>query len=173
MGIAGARDRGRDRHGAGGARRLRHARRARRGQQLGRHGGHRRPRTHERLTRLNIVPDLAERRAEILGDPAATGFFAAADDSAPRITRARVIAGALRLRLSEEAKLRIVVQRARAGRWRTLRVVRREAAAGNRRFGLGRLRAAGRHRLSITAADEAGNRSPRRIVRFRVRGSAR
>jgi hypothetical protein len=28
------------------------------------------------LTRLNIVPDLAERMAEIAADPAATGFFA-------------------------------------------------------------------------------------------------
>jgi DNA-binding beta-propeller fold protein YncE len=94
---------------------------------------------------------------------------AAADRAAPRITRARVARGVLRLRLSEAANLRVVVQRARGGRWRTVRVVRRFAEAGSVRVGLGRLRLAGRHRVRITATDEAGNRSPRRVLRFRVR----
>ena len=35
------------------------------------------PYTFERLTRLNIVPDLAQRRAEILADPVAAGLFTA------------------------------------------------------------------------------------------------
>ena len=33
------------------------------------------PHTHEVLTRLNIVPDLAQRMAEIAADPAATAFL--------------------------------------------------------------------------------------------------
>lgn len=34
------------------------------------------PHEHKVLTRLNIVPDLAQRMAEITADPAAAGFFA-------------------------------------------------------------------------------------------------
>src|SRR5687768_13019840 len=33
------------------------------------------PRAHKVLTRLNIVPDLAQRRAEIAADPVALGLF--------------------------------------------------------------------------------------------------
>jgi hypothetical protein len=61
------------------------------------------------------------------------------------------------------------VQRAGGGRWRTLRVVRRKLAAGERRVKLGRLRDGARHRVTLTASDAAGNRSARRVVRFRVR----
>jgi hypothetical protein len=92
-----------------------------------------------------------------------------ADRDAPRISRARVAGGVARVRLSEDARLRVVVQRARAGRWRTLRTVSRAASAGTVRVRLGRLRAAGRHRVAITATDDAGNRSRRAVVRFRVR----
>ena len=92
------------------------------------------------------------------------------DRVAPRITRARVAGGVLRLRLSEDARLRVVVQRPRGGRWRATRVLlRRDARAGTVRVRLGRLRAHARHRLSITATDAVGNRSERRLVRFRTR----
>ena len=77
--------------------------------------------------------------------------------------------GVLRLRLSEDATLRVVVARARGGRWRATRVLRRDARAGAVRVRLGRLRAGARHRLSITATDAADNRSDRRLVRFRTR----
>ena len=95
------------------------------------------------------------------------------DDAAPRITRARVLrttAGrVLRMTLSEDASVRIVVQRAaRSGRYRTVRILRRRREAGVRRLRLGRLPAAGLHRVSVTATDAAGNRSPRTRVRFRV-----
>jgi len=93
---------------------------------------------------------------------------------APRITRARVLRArsgrVLALRLSEDARLRIAVQRPRRGRWGDVRVITREARAGARRIGLGRLRLAGRYRLTIGATDDAGNDSARRVVRFRVRG---
>lgn len=92
-----------------------------------------------------------------------------ADRSAPRLSRARVARGVLRLRVSEDATLRVVVQRARNGRWHTVRVVRRAARAGGARVRLGRLRLAGRHRVSVTATDDAGNRSPRTVLSFRVR----
>lgn len=96
------------------------------------------------------------------------------DDAAPRITRARVLrtkAGrVLRMTLSEDASVRIVVQRAgRSGRRRTVRSLRRRRAAGVRRLRLGRLPAAGLHRVSVSATDAAGNRSSRTRVRFRVR----
>jgi DNA-binding beta-propeller fold protein YncE len=93
----------------------------------------------------------------------------AGDRTAPRITRARVTGGVLRLRLSEDARLRAVVQRAAGGRWRTVRVVSRRLAAGERRVRLGRLRDGARHRVTVTASDGAGNRSARSVVRFRVR----
>ncbi|HEV2777022.1 MAG TPA: hypothetical protein VGV90_15620 [Solirubrobacteraceae bacterium] len=94
------------------------------------------------------------------------------DALAPRITRARVLrtkAGrVLTLRLSEDARLRIAVQRPRRGRWGTVRVVTRALRAGTRRVALGRLRTAGRHRLAIRATDDAGNDSASRLVRFRI-----
>ena len=96
-----------------------------------------------------------------------------ADRAGPRITGARVVRGVLRLTLSEAARVRAVVQRARGGRWRTVRVVQRSAGAGSLRVRLGALRAAGRHRVSLTATDDAGNRSPRRLVRFAVAPSRR
>ena len=91
-----------------------------------------------------------------------------ADRDPPRITGARVARGVLALRLSEDARVRAVVQRARGGRWRTLRNVERDLLAGARRVRLGALRAAGRHRVLVSAADAAGNRSPRAVVRFAV-----
>jgi YVTN family beta-propeller protein len=102
-------------------------------------------------------------------------YLPPADDAvAPRMSHVRVLrtrAGrVLRLALSEDAHVRIAVQRARRGRWASVRVVSRDSArAGTVRIALGRLRAAGRHRLLVTATDDAGNRSPRRVVSFRVR----
>ncbi len=91
-----------------------------------------------------------------------------ADNEAPRISAARVARGVLALRLSEDARVRTVVQRARGGRWRAVRTIERDLRAGARRVRLGALRAAGRHRALVTATDSAGNRSPRRIARFVV-----
>lgn len=97
------------------------------------------------------------------------------DREAPRIARARVLrtktGRVLAMRLSEDARVRAVVQRAgRDGRLRTLRVLRRERPEGTVRLRLGRLRAAGTHRLTISATDAAGNRSARTRLRFRVGG---
>ena len=96
------------------------------------------------------------------------------DAAAPRITRARVLrtrAGrVLTLRLSEDARVRIAVQRPRGGRWRDARVLTRELRAGSRRVALGRLRLAGRYRVAVRATDDAGNDSVRRLVRFRIGG---
>jgi DNA-binding beta-propeller fold protein YncE len=100
-------------------------------------------------------------RSELLPPPS--------DRVAPRITRARVRGGVLRLRLSEDAALRVVVTRPRGGRWRATRVLARDARAGAVRVRLGRLRDGARHRVSITATDGADNRSRRTFVRFRTR----
>ena len=96
------------------------------------------------------------------------------DDTRPRITRARVLrtkAGrVLRMTLSEDARVRVVVQRAgRRGRYGTLRILRREGSEGVVRLRLGRLRRPGVHRLSVSATDAAANRSARTQLRFRVR----
>ena len=96
------------------------------------------------------------------------------DREAPRITRARVLrtrtGRVLSMRLSEDARVRVVVQRARrGGGWRTVRVLRRDRSQGSALIGVGRLRSAGLHRLSVSATDAAGNRSARVRLRFRVR----
>ncbi len=96
-----------------------------------------------------------------------------ADGEAPRIAGTRVVRGVLRLTLSEDARVRAVVQRARGGRWRTVRVIERDLRAGARRVRLGALRPARRNRVTLTATDAAANRSPRRVVRFAVAPSRR
>ncbi len=97
------------------------------------------------------------------------------DAIAPQVTRTRVlrtrwVGRLLALRLSEDARVRVAVQRARGGRWRNVRVVTANRLAGNSTIGLGRLRLPGRYRLAISAGDDAGNDSARRVVRFRIRG---
>ena len=69
--------------------------------------------------------------------------------------------------ISEPARLRIVITRTR--RATTARVVRRRAREGTNRLRLGRLRGRGRYRLELTATDEAGNSSPSKVLRFRIR----
>jgi YVTN family beta-propeller protein len=96
------------------------------------------------------------------------------DRQAPQITRARVQATktgrVLGLTLSEDARVRVVVQRAgRRGHYRTVRILRRDGARGSVRLRLGRVPAAGGYRASISATDAAGNRSARKRLRFRVR----
>jgi hypothetical protein len=97
------------------------------------------------------------------------------DTTAPVLTRVRVDRGrgpraaVLRFRVSEAAQLRVVVKRRRGGRYVRAGVLRRAVVAGPGRVRLprrvgGRRLAAGRHRLVVSAADAAGNRSaPRRL----------
>jgi DNA-binding beta-propeller fold protein YncE len=118
------------------------------------------------------------------------------DTVPPRILRARVVrrkrgrGRVLRVRLSENAVLRIAVERLRRVRrarksclpparkasaprvcspWTRVRVLRPVARHGLNRFRLGKLRARRRYRLLLTATDDAGNTSPRKVVRFRVK----
>lgn len=100
-------------------------------------------------------------------------FLPPADDETdPRVTGVRVLrtrAGrVLRLVLSEDARVRVAVQRASRGRWRGVRVLSLQRPAGAGRVRLGRLGAAGRYRLVVTATDPTGNRSARRLVRLRI-----
>jgi hypothetical protein len=65
------------------------------------------------------------------------------------------------------------IQRARAGRYRTLGTLRQSAAQGTNRIRFsGRIHRRGlrpgRYRAVIRAADAAGNRSVSRVTRFRV-----
>jgi hypothetical protein len=118
------------------------------------------------------------------------------DRVAPRLSRFKVLRSktrggrALRLWVSEPARLRVDVRKLRSGRLRRgrcvpvrgravarrgcrrytrVRVIRRRVGAGTRRVALGSLRGAGRYRLSVDATDAAGNHAPRKLVRFRLR----
>jgi DNA-binding beta-propeller fold protein YncE len=103
--------------------------------------------------------------------------FLPGDRVAPRLTRLKVVrrrrlrGRALRVKVSERARVSIDVRRVRPGGRRTkrLRFLRRRARKGTSRFRLGRLPAAGRYRLTVRARDAAGNLSRKRVVRFRVR----
>jgi hypothetical protein len=78
-----------------------------------------------------------------------------------------------RYTLSEAAQVRLRIQRALAGRYRTVRTLKRSGAKGpnrirfSRRIGKRSLRP-GRYRAVIVATDAAGNRSTLRRTRFRV-----
>jgi YVTN family beta-propeller protein len=96
----------------------------------------------------------------------------------------------LRLSLFESVSLRIEVTKATSGRrsggrcvaprrrlaaaprctrWPTVRTLNQPAGAGTSDFALGALSSASTYRLLISAADDAGNRSPRTLVQFRTR----
>jgi DNA-binding beta-propeller fold protein YncE len=87
-----------------------------------------------------------------------------------RVRRSKRRRYRLRARLSEPARVKIVIQRRKGGRWRTKRVLRnRRARKGVNRFRLGKLRKKGRYRVRVRATDAAGNVSKRRVKRFRIK----
>jgi DNA-binding beta-propeller fold protein YncE len=95
-------------------------------------------------------------RCDYLGD--------AVDCVAPRMSRLKVRKRRLRVRLSEPAKLRIVITRGKRKRALT-----RRARRGSNRIRLKGMRRAGRYRLAVRATDTAGNRSARKLVPARVK----
>jgi DNA-binding beta-propeller fold protein YncE len=94
----------------------------------------------------------------------------AADCAAPRmrvsVVRRQRTRRRLKIRLSEPARLRIVISRARRD---TVRVLVRNGRKGMNRISVGRLRIGARRRVAIRATDAAGNASSRQLVRFRIR----
>jgi hypothetical protein len=96
-----------------------------------------------------------------------------ADRVKPRISRLRASVRrrvpTFRFRLSEAARVRLVVQRAKRRVTIGRPLVRRARAGANRLvFGKRRL-AAGGYRVRVVATDASGNRSAARTVRFRVK----
>jgi DNA-binding beta-propeller fold protein YncE len=96
------------------------------------------------------------------------------DCVAPRVSGLRVRRGKrrryrLRARLSERARVKIVIARRKKGRWRTRRVLTRRGRKGVNRFRIGTLRRKGRYRVRVRATDAAGNVSKRRAARFRIK----
>ena len=93
------------------------------------------------------------------------------DCTPPAVSRLKLVrtrrGRRLQVAISEPARLRMVITRTR--RATTARVVRRRAREGTNRLRLGRLRGRGRYRLELTATDEAGNSSPSKVLRFRIR----
>ena len=102
-------------------------------------------------------------------------IVSAADRLAPRMLRLRVVRAkrgrrALRVRISEPARLVIGVRRVgRRGPARKVRSMRRYVRRGANRVRLGRFPGAGRYRVAVRARDASGNVSARRVVRFRIR----
>jgi DNA-binding beta-propeller fold protein YncE len=81
-------------------------------------------------------------------------------------------AAALRLRLDEDARLRIRFECVRARRCERPRPATRSAEAGDVRVRLGGVRLVpGAYRVALTATDDAGNRSTARSAPFRVRAA--
>jgi glucose/arabinose dehydrogenase/PKD repeat protein len=75
------------------------------------------------------------------------------------------------LRLTETATIELTLTRRAHGRWRRVTTLRRQVKRGSVRVGLPRTLAlkAGRYRVSIVAADRAGNRSQRAAsLHFRI-----
>jgi hypothetical protein len=96
----------------------------------------------------------------------------------------------LRVRVSEASRVRIVVARAKRGRrkagrcrpapkrrtkkrwcrrWAIVKVIRRRAHKGRNRYSLGKLRLRRRYRVDVRATDAAGNRSRKKVARFKLR----
>ena len=86
---------------------------------------------------------------------------------APSIERLRVAGGSVRLRLSEAAKLRIRLDKAKNGHYRKVRTLKRAGKAGRNVLSLGRTLAVGRYRVTVVAVDADGNRSAAKRYRFR------
>src|SRR4051794_4643751 len=105
---------------------------------------------HPQRMRVGKIP------CDYLGD--------AVDCVAPRMSGLKVRKRRLRVRLSEPAKLRIVITRGKRKRALT-----RPARRGSNRIRLNGMRRAGRYRLAVRATDTAGNRSARKLVPARVK----
>jgi hypothetical protein len=76
----------------------------------------------------------------------------------------------LRVRLSEPARVKIGVAKSRrGGGWTKVRTIRRRGRRGMNRLSLGKLRIRQGHRVIVRATDGAGNRSRRKVVRFRIK----
>jgi DNA-binding beta-propeller fold protein YncE len=92
------------------------------------------------------------------------------DCAAPRVrvsvVRRQRTRRRLKVRLSEPARLRIVISR---GRRATVRILNRGGRKGMNRFSVGKLRVGARRRVTIRATDASGNVSSRKHARFRIR----
>ena len=75
----------------------------------------------------------------------------------------------LRVRLTEKAKVRMVIRQLVDGQWKHLRTVERNGQAGMNLLALGGLSSASRYRMAITATDGSGNVSRTRHAQFRIR----
>jgi YVTN family beta-propeller protein len=92
----------------------------------------------------------------------------------PRLSRLKVVRmrrgrRGLRLRLSEDARLQVVVQRRRGRRWARVRTVRRRGRLGTNTVPLGALRRGARYRLTVSARDGGRNLSRRARLGYRAR----
>jgi hypothetical protein len=93
-----------------------------------------------------------------------------ADLVPPTVSRLRLARRVLRFRLSEAGPVTIAIQRRRRPRRVHVATLRRPGVAGPNRVRLGRrLSKPGRYRVTVRAADAAGNASRPVAVRFRIR----
>jgi len=101
------------------------------------------------------------------GCPTQASTHGACDTSAPAVKKLRLAAGALKIRLSEAAKLGIKIEKKQNGRFRNVRTLTRAGRAGQNVLSLGRKLGPGQYRVSVVATDAAGNRARYRFQRSR------
>jgi hypothetical protein len=110
------------------------------------------------------------------GASAVAGAPVRVDSIRPVLSALAVHRRSITYRLSEQARVRIQLQRRARGRWHAVRTLRQNGLAGKNRLRIGvRARAAGRprrlrYRAEAYAVDAVGNRS--RPVRLRVSAAA-
>ena len=92
------------------------------------------------------------------------------DSTPPVLSRLAAARRRVRFRLTERARVSIRIERRRRGRFRRVRGITAAAKAGGNSVRIrGRRLRRGRYRLRVRATDPAGNASPLRGKRFRVR----
>ena len=91
------------------------------------------------------------------------------DHVAPVLSSLKLKSRKISYKLSESAAVKFRVQRKAGRRWRTLRgSLSQHGAAGLNRKRFARRLARGSYRLTAVATDTSGNKSKRRLIRFRV-----
>jgi hypothetical protein len=113
------------------------------------------------------------------GGSAVAGAPVSVDSIAPVITGLTVRGSVITYRLSEPARVTILLQRKQGKRWRKLRVLRQDGVAGrNRLRASSRARVAKRrirvrYRAEATAVDAVGNRSKPARLRLSAKAAMR
>lgn len=97
-----------------------------------------------------------------------TGASNGCDRVKPRIRRLRAKRSRISYRLSERARVTLKIQKRIRGHYSLVRTLRTRGHRGKNTLRLRQALVSGRYRVVARAKDRAGNKSAKRIVRFRV-----